>query len=111
MVSVLGTQWHPKQGEIRFKFLSDNARKPIEIITKQTVLSNLARIFDATGILSAYMIKGKLTLQKNLIKQIPWDTPLEGELLEKAQAFISEIPHLYEFRQKTVFPQHTSVRT
>ena len=103
LVSVLGTQWHPKQDEIRFKFLSDNEEKPIENITKRTMLSNLARIFDATGILSAYMIKGRLTLQKTWIKQITWDTQLEGELLEEAQAFISEIPHLYEFRQPRCF--------
>ena len=62
LVSVLGTQWHPKGDEIMFKFLSDNEEKPTEAITKRALLLNLARIFDATGILSAYTIKGRFIL-------------------------------------------------
>jgi len=96
LVSVLGTQWHPKRDEITFKFLSEEKGKHGKVITKCSLLSLLARIFDSVRILSSFTITGQIILQKARMEKIPWDQPLEGQLVEEARLFISEIPRLHE---------------
>ena len=63
----------------------------------------MAKIFDALGLLSAFTVSCKLTLQKSWVQKVSWDEPLKGELLQDAKAFLSELHHLKEFRLPRCF--------
>ena len=58
-------------------------------ITKRSLLSILAKIFDALSLLSAFKVSCKLTLQKSWVQKVSWDEPLKGELLQEAKVFLS----------------------
>ena len=98
-VSILGTIWTPESDLITFNFVkSPLTQQETDVknqsITKRNLLSLLAKIFDAMGILSAYTILAKVTLQKTWERKIPWDEPLKDDLLQEAQAFLSEASYL-----------------
>ena len=49
------------------------------------------------GFLAPWSLKAKIILQKTWIDKIPWDTPLQDELLSEATQFLSELEGLQEF--------------
>ena len=106
-VSVLGTQWHPQRDEITFNFMCEEKGKVNgnATITKRSLLSNLAQIFDSLGLLSAFTVSCKITLQKSWTQKVGWDDPLEGQLLEEAKLFLSELPRLQDIRLPRCFLQ------
>ena len=106
-VSVLDTQWHPQRDKITFNFMFEDKGKMNgnATITKRSLLSNLAQIFDSLGLLSAFTVSYKITLQKSWTQKVGWDDPLEGQLLEEAESFLSELPRLQDISLPRCFLQ------
>ena len=104
---VLGMQWYPAADEFCFEVkLNFSAKRRgvridanitkngvideiPEILTKRLVLSQIATIYDPLGLISPFILKGKLlmrtvmTFSNNQGKKLDWDTPLPPDLKEK----------------------------
>lgn len=71
--SVLGLAWCPTQDVLRFKC------RPIEIpsiITKRTIISNIAKLFDPIGLLAPIIVVGKCLIQDLWRAGQGWDEPV-----------------------------------
>lgn len=70
---MLGLIWSTKSDELKFKinFPADQTR-----ITKRTVLSHIARIFDPLHLLAPCTIIAKMILQKIWLVKLSWDDSL-----------------------------------
>ncbi len=77
-VKTLGLQWEPKRDLFKFK----TATQQINKITKRTILSQLAKIFDPLGWLAPVTIVGRCFMQKLWSTGGSWDEQLNKELEE-----------------------------
>ncbi|CAK1582509.1 unnamed protein product [Parnassius mnemosyne] len=109
--SVLGLKWDPTKDVLRF---------PVNIqldqnITKRTILSNSAKLFDPLGLLSLCTIIPKIMLQKLWLTKLDWDDSVDNVLKAKWQSFINnlntvsfiEIPRCVLINKPVVIDLHT----
>ena len=73
--------------------------KPFEILnstklTKRSILSQVARIFDPVGFASAFLIRAKIGLQELWRQGFEWDEDLPLEVQQKWIAFFREMKDL-----------------
>ena len=93
--------FNPMTDEITFKFIqspltdeeTDKSGNKT-VLTKRTLLSTLAKIFDSQGTLSPYLLSAKLILQKAWEQKLAWDEPLSGEIEQDAEILLSELDQL-----------------
>jgi hypothetical protein len=74
IVKTLGICWHSRQDA--FKFNTQNLKTLTESMTKRTVLSKIARLFDPLGWLSPVTISAKVLMQDLCILKCDWDVSL-----------------------------------
>ena len=73
-------------------------------MTKRGILSIIPRIWDPTGLLQPFILKGKLTLQQAWVyrtkegKSLGWDDNLPEELKNRWIKWINEIKHASKFQ-------------
>ena len=60
-------------------------------ITKRSLLSNIARIFDPIGFLGPLLIQGRMLVQETLESNFSWDDELPTYILEKWNVIIEQI--------------------
>ena len=76
-LKVLGLKWNPVNDCFSFDSLaSPNGM----IITKQLILSFIARLFDPLGFLTPFSVKAKIIFQQILVLGIEWDTCIPDSL-------------------------------
>ena len=109
-VSILGTMWNPAMDEITFNFIPSPLTDEVTeesgsraILTKRSLLSTLAKIFNSQGTLSPYILSTRLTLQKDWEQQLTWDEPLKDKILQEAEMFLSELDQLKDLTQPRCF--------
>ena len=73
---VLGLFWCP--GTDTFGFVSTNVEK--EVVTKRSILSHLAQLFDPFGWLGPVIVKGKILLQELWLLKIDWDAAVPTDI-------------------------------
>lgn len=79
-VKTLGVSWVPHLD--KFEYNSPSVYKEIQNITKRSILSFVAKIFDPLGILGPLSIRAKLIIQKLWKLHIDWDdTNIPEELI------------------------------
>lgn len=79
--SILGLNWHPNSDCFTFKIEEQwNADKPI---TKRTISSAVARIYDPSGYLAPIVITAKAFLQELWKIEAKWDDPLSEHLANR----------------------------
>ncbi|XP_049316212.1 uncharacterized protein LOC109579356 [Bactrocera dorsalis] len=86
-VKTLGLHWNPQEDQFQFKINLKNSK----IITKRSVLSQLAQIFDPLGWLSPIIIIAKLYIQKLWTLQSSWDNQLSEDLQKEWMQFIKKL--------------------
>uniref|UniRef100_A0AC35F168 Reverse transcriptase/retrotransposon-derived protein RNase H-like domain-containing protein n=1 Tax=Panagrolaimus sp. PS1159 TaxID=55785 RepID=A0AC35F168_9BILA len=82
--SFLGVKWKPKEDVI---FVNIPHAKTVKKVTKRTVLSFIASIFDPLGIVAPVVFAGKVFLHSLWAAQHKWDTPLNDDELKKWNKF------------------------
>uniref|UniRef100_A0A914PK88 Uncharacterized protein n=1 Tax=Panagrolaimus davidi TaxID=227884 RepID=A0A914PK88_9BILA len=87
IAKILGIQWNSQDDTLSIEL--KNA-KEFQTWTKRSVLKFIASTFDPLGFLSPFTMKGKLFIQKLFKLGIPWDIPLETELLNEWQKIIQD---------------------
>uniref|UniRef100_A0A0A1WIS4 RNA-directed RNA polymerase n=1 Tax=Zeugodacus cucurbitae TaxID=28588 RepID=A0A0A1WIS4_ZEUCU len=86
-VKTLGLHWDPQKGQFQFKINIKNSKS----ITKRSVLSQLAQIFDPLGWLSPIIVVAKLYIQKLWSLQSSWDNLLSEDLQKEWMQFIENL--------------------
>ena len=108
---VLGLSWAPQEDVFKFKislnFSTKKGNKCVEdnitgasfyekvpmILTPRITISQLARVYNPLGLVSPYVLAGKLLMRKTLTNEEnddntnKWDEPLSEELKERWIAF------------------------
>ena len=93
--TALGVQWSVREDEFRVRVAEDHSTSAI---TRRTVLSRVARIFDPLGLLAPVTITAKIFLQSLWLLKIDWDTTLPSADEQKWNQFLADLPSLAEVR-------------
>ena len=92
---VLGVVWNITEDSFKFKVKNEaieglNSTR----LTKRSILSQVARIFDPTGFASAFLIRAKIGLQELRRQGFEWDEDLPSEVQQKSIGFFTEMKEL-----------------
>ncbi|KAL1448580.1 hypothetical protein WDU94_012305, partial [Cyamophila willieti] len=93
-IKILGLHWDPKTDAFCYTI---NIKSP-DFVTKRTLLSNIASIFDINGYLAHLVIFLKIIIQKVWITKGEWDAPLPSNLLKDWNNFVHELPCISDLR-------------
>ncbi|XP_044597973.1 uncharacterized protein LOC123274432 [Cotesia glomerata] len=90
-IKTLGLQWDASKDVIEYKI-----REPIlsDKVTKRTILSSIAKIFDPLGLLSPIIVKAKIIMQQLWDDKVAWDESVPQETYTKWQIYCKELPLL-----------------
>ncbi|XP_063990952.1 uncharacterized protein LOC135169656 [Diachasmimorpha longicaudata] len=89
-LKTLGVLWNSTADSITYTAkLSLSAA-----ITKRTVLSETAKIFDPLGLLSPVVVMAKMIMQKLWTLKTGWDTPLPSEIQEEWLQFYGQLQQI-----------------
>ena len=87
---VLGVVWNHQQDVFVFKVHSPNE----STLTKRTVLSNIARIYDPMGMAAAFLIRAKIGMQRLWLEELNWDDELSASNQVSWKNFFKEMEAL-----------------
>ena len=82
---VLGLEWNPKSDKLKLhaREINDrNGSQNSEKLTKRSVLSRVARIFDPVGFAAAFTVRAKIGIQDLWKRGLDWDDELPPDLRE-----------------------------
>ncbi|XP_011858940.1 PREDICTED: uncharacterized protein LOC105556458 [Vollenhovia emeryi] len=89
-IKILGLCWQPSTDTYQFTSWPTTERK----ITKRTVLSEIAQLFDPLGLISPIVIRAKLFIQELWISKLGWDDSLSPDLQYRWNTFRQQLPEL-----------------
>ncbi|XP_067205381.1 uncharacterized protein [Linepithema humile] len=87
---TLGLRWHPATDE--FSFAVPEAT--LVDVTKRSVLSFTARLFDPLGWLAPVVVRAKISFQATWLLGLNWDDPLDEAAGRQWHAYAEELPQL-----------------
>lgn len=101
IVKTLGVMWEPNGDEFHFTYHTQNETK---ILTKNVVLSQLARMYDPMGLLAPIVTRGKVFFQAICKAKIPWDTALPNELKESWENYVQSLQEVKRLKfRRSIF--------
>ncbi|XP_051169415.1 uncharacterized protein LOC127286855 [Leptopilina boulardi] len=92
ITKVLGLSWCTQDD--CFKFTTQISTQSMERITKRSILSEVAQLFDPLGFLSPFTIRAKILLQELWLEKIGWDELISELLIKKWLKFKREFSQL-----------------
>lgn len=101
-MKVLVVHWDPTTDTFGYHGKPDE-RSPI---TKRTVLSTIARLYDPIGALGPVLLWAKGVMQELWLEKIGWDSPLPTSLVVKWRQFLDKLP----FLSRISLPRHIDIR-
>lgn len=100
-IKVLGLKWHTETDTFRFQ-----ATVPqLEKITKRTVLSVIARLFDPLGWLAPIIITAKILMQSLWLTPSDWDSELPTDLSDRWTDYCTSLATIH----RITIPRWTNV--
>ena len=102
----LGMSWTPKEDMLHYNSYAELSKlngKALKL-TKRGISSVIPRIYDPTGLLQPFIVKGKLILQAAWIykdekgNSLGWDDALPEEIKTKWLKWIAEIEEVSKFK-------------
>ena len=101
---LLGLEWNTKTDTFSFNvkanmFKTTSIKEPSESkpqLTKQTVLSRTARIYDPIGFVAAILVRAKISMQQLCEMGYDWDQALPPEICQKWIELFEELEELNE---------------
>ncbi|CAK1598619.1 unnamed protein product [Parnassius mnemosyne] len=97
-IKVLEIQWIPQSDEFTYRI----SLPPITQITKRSILSTVASLYDPNGWVTPVIFRAKLLLQKLWILKLGWDEPPGNEVYTEWQHISQDLPQLSNLR----LPRH-----
>lgn len=95
-IKTLGILWNPHNDDIMYAVNIN----PIQKITKRSILSQLASLFDPLGLLGPVIVTGKILMQDLWKLKIDWDESLPLQYHTNWLNYYSELSLLKEFKLK-----------
>ncbi|XP_037820796.1 uncharacterized protein LOC119609875 [Lucilia sericata] len=92
---TLGLRWNAGLDFFYFNPIKQPSR---ENITKRTVLSDIAKLFDPAGWLAPKIIIAKMIMQQIWKDQIDWDENLKPETLNSWLSFLDDYPNIEQIK-------------
>ncbi|XP_058810637.1 uncharacterized protein LOC131675615 [Phymastichus coffea] len=92
-VKTLGVHWSPTCDEFRFSASASNTRE--KTLTKRSVYSDIARLFDPLGWLAPVTVTAKVIMQDLWIERCEWDEPLTEEVRCRWQSYCQSLSTLH----------------
>ncbi|XP_018317371.1 uncharacterized protein [Mycetomoellerius zeteki] len=86
-VRVLGLCWHSHSDTFTYASVPSSHKN----ITKRSVLSETAQIYDPLGLIAPVLIRAKILIQELWLLKIKWDSPLPAELQDRWSAFKQQL--------------------
>ncbi|XP_055910847.1 uncharacterized protein LOC129945212 [Eupeodes corollae] len=87
IAKVLGMFWQPSSDCFLYRLAEDDDLKEMVLssnaITKRRILRAIMRVFDPLGLISIYIIRGRIILQEVWREGFDWDEPISSELQTK----------------------------
>ena len=101
VTKVLGCMWDTKNDAFIFKFdknlfikiVKDCEHRP----TKRDQCSTIARIFDVLGLISHFIIRGKMLIQRSFLKELDWDDKVSENEHKDWIEWLNEIENISKF--------------
>lgn len=97
-IKVLGIQWIPQSDEFTYRI----TLPPITQVTKRSILSTVASLYDPNGWVTPVVFRAKLLLQKLWLLKLGWDEPPPDEVHTEWQHISQDLPQLSNLR----LPRH-----
>ncbi|XP_058839804.1 uncharacterized protein LOC131695363 [Topomyia yanbarensis] len=94
-IKTLGISWEPSSDLFRFDINTNAVTEPI---TKRSILSAIARLYDPLGLIAPIIIRAKMLLQLLWTLSLDWDEDVPGEVQTRWKGFASELPDLSSYR-------------
>jgi len=98
-IKTLGILWNPKTDEFSFKISSQLQTS----LTKRTVLSEIAKLFDPIGWLSPVLITAKILMQSLWALNLGWDDELPPDIQQQWKDFQVDLQRLELLRIRRCF--------
>ncbi|XP_076686078.1 uncharacterized protein LOC143378149, partial [Andrena cerasifolii] len=105
--TALGVHWNVREDEFRVRVVEDHATP---VVTRRTVLSRIARIFDPLGFLAPVTVTAKIFLQSLWLLKIDWDTTLPPAAGREWTQYVADLPSLAEVRVPRWLGLHPRVK-
>lgn len=109
-VSVLGTSWDTQLDTLTFSFVTQEQLSPhTEHPTKRMLASDTAKLFDASGLISPFIVRGKMLMQDVWKTKIAWDSPLPEPIRTEWLQWRHELDELQDLEiRRNIIPQNTT---
>ncbi|GFQ72017.1 uncharacterized protein TNCT_486821 [Trichonephila clavata] len=88
---TLGLLWKPHSGSFAFKISPMTSNCDSLIVTKKSVISTIARIFDPLGLIGPVITRAKIFLQSLWQLKLDWNYPLPSNLVSYWKSFIDAL--------------------
>ncbi|XP_073816668.1 uncharacterized protein [Musca autumnalis] len=102
ITKALGLVWDPKADTLIFTFMPT---QECSVVTKRTILSCIARLYDPMGLIGPVISKAKVIMQTLWKHNLQWDESLAQSLHTAWSQFVSQFTNLHKF----IFPRFVSV--
>ncbi|XP_044754989.1 uncharacterized protein LOC123317724 [Coccinella septempunctata] len=102
-LKILGLGWNPSSDHFFY-----SVRSTSTAITKRTVLSQMAKIFDPLGWLTPVTFYAKIFFRQLCLLHLEWDQPLSNEVQRPWLQFQSQLPTLSELHIPRFIPDVSS---
>ncbi|XP_062709889.1 uncharacterized protein LOC134288601 [Aedes albopictus] len=108
---VLGMTWLPSDDLFTFSVvLSDDLQRMVYgagMVTKRGILRLLMTLFDPHGLISNFLIHGKIVIQDLWRSGVTWDEPIPQEIFARWKRWIDQLPCLQNVRvPRCYFPSY-----
>ena len=87
----LGLIWDRSSDRLKFNFEEILRDVSVENVTKRSILSSTAKVFDPLGILSPVIIKLKILFQQLCTEKCDWDATVNDDVKEDFEKTISDL--------------------
>ncbi|GFS47660.1 integrase_H2C2 domain-containing protein [Trichonephila clavipes] len=108
---TLGLLWKPHPDSFAFKISHMTSNCDNIIVTKKSVISTIARIFDLLGLIGPVITKAKILLHSLWHLKLDWNDPLPSNLVSYWKSFIDALESINCLDILRYCLQHKSIRT
>ncbi|GFX36288.1 integrase catalytic domain-containing protein [Trichonephila clavipes] len=108
---TLGLLWKPHPDSFAFKISPMTSNCDNLIVTKKSVISTIARIFDPLGLIGPVITRAKILLQSLWQLKLDWNDPLPSNLVSYWKSFIDALESINCLDIPRYCLQDKSIRT
>ncbi|GFX23515.1 integrase_H2C2 domain-containing protein [Trichonephila clavipes] len=108
---TLGPLWKPHPDSFALKISPTTSKCDNLIVTKKSVISTIARIFDPLGLIGPVITRAKILLQSLWQLKLDWNDPLPSNLVSYWKSFIDALESINYLDIPRYCLQDKSIRT